>query len=117
MLGYMAENVLSGDCDVVQANELSTLAAQGWTVLDVRTPDEYANGCIPGSINAPLDELRELQQSLGNGPFVVCCQVGQRGHTATQLLHELGVAARNLDGGYLTWQATMTAARPRHLVG
>jgi rhodanese-related sulfurtransferase len=108
--------VLNGDCDVVAADEVSTLAAQGWKVLDVRTPGEYANGCIPGSVNAPLDELREMLPSLGNGPFVVCCQVGQRGHTATQLLHELGVGARNLDGGYLTWRATMAAARHPHLV-
>jgi len=117
MLGYMAENVLNGDCDVVAADEVAALRAQGWTVLDVRTPGEYASGSIPDSVNAPLDELREMVSRLGNGPFVVCCQVGQRGHTATQLLHELGVTARNLDGGYLTWRATMTAARHPQPVG
>jgi rhodanese-related sulfurtransferase len=35
--------------------------------------------------------------------------VGQRGHTATALLHELGFEARNLDGGYQTWSASMRA--------
>jgi rhodanese-related sulfurtransferase len=49
---------------------------------------------------------------LGGGPFVVCCEVGQRGHTATALLHELGYEARNLDGGYRTWRAA-DAARSR----
>ena len=114
MLGYMAENVLGGDCDVVEPAELPALAEQGWTVVDVRTPGEHANGCIPGSVNAPLDSLREMLRSLGNGPFVVYCQVGQRGHTATQLLHEHGVNARNLDGGYLTWRDAMAAARGMH---
>ena len=52
-----------------------------------------------GSINAPLDTLRGRIGDVGPGPFVVYCQVGQRGHTATMLLHELGVQARNLDGG------------------
>ena len=43
------------------------------------------------------------------GPFVVYCEVGQRGHTATSLLHELGIEARNLDGGYRTWVAADAA--------
>ena len=117
MLGYMAENLMSGECDVVEAYELAGLMAQGWTLLDVRTQDEYRRGAIPGSINAPLDTLREHLAMLGRGPYVVYCEVGQRGHTATMLLHELGLSARNLDGGYRTWQAADAAAAgdPRRL--
>ncbi len=110
MLGYMAENLMSGECDVVEAAELPGLVGQGWTLLDVRTKDEHARGSIPGSVNAPLDALRQELGSLGPGPFVVFCEVGQRGHTATMLLHELGLAARNLDGGYQTWCAADAAA-------
>ena len=40
---------------------------------------------------------------------MVYCEVGQRGHTATSLLHELGMRARNLDGGYRTWLAADAA--------
>ena len=54
--------------------------------------------------------LRGVLPELGPGPFVVCCQVGQRGHTATALLQELGITARNLDGGYLSWKAQQAAA-------
>jgi len=109
MLGYMAENILSGECDVIEPDELPSLIADGWTVLDVRTPAEYAAGAIPGCVNAPLDALRGRFDSLGPGPFAVYCQVGQRGHTATEYLHEMGVVARNLDGGYLTWRAAEAA--------
>ena len=109
MLGYMAENVLSGECDVIQPAELADVVASGWTLLDVRTPAECARGTIPGSVVAPLDTLREDLPSLGPGPFAVCCQAGQRGHTATELLHELGYRARNLDGGYATWLAAEAA--------
>ena len=109
MLGYMAENILSGECDVIEPDELPSLIADGWTVLDVRTPVEHAAGAIPGSVNAPLDALRDRIDSLGPGPFAVFCQVGQRGHTATEYLHEMGVVARNLDGGYLTWRAAEAA--------
>ena len=105
MLGYMAENLISGDCDVVEPAELPELMAAGWTLVDVRTTAEHERGAIPGSVNVPLDALRSDLAGLGSGPFVIYCQVGQRGHTAVSLLHELGVPARNLDGGYLTWRA------------
>jgi NADPH-dependent 2,4-dienoyl-CoA reductase/sulfur reductase-like enzyme/rhodanese-related sulfurtransferase len=108
MLGYMAENVRSGACDVVSFDELPHLLGTGWTLLDVRSPEEHAAGAIPGSRNLPIDRLRE-DIADSTGPFVVYCEVGQRGHTATTLLHELGLDARNLDGGYRTWTASQAA--------
>ena len=109
LLGYMAENVLSGDCDIVGPQELGELVDKGWPVIDVRTAEEHAAGAIDGSINLPIDSLRDNLASLGHGPVVVYCQVGQRGHTATALMQELGIVARNLDGGYQTWLAWMRA--------
>ncbi len=108
MLGYMAENVRSGACDTVSHEELPKLLSEGWTLLDVRSSAEHARGAIPGSGNVPLDRLREDLDG-ADGPFVVYCEVGQRGHTATTLLHELGLEARNLDGGYRTWLASEAA--------
>ncbi len=105
LLGYMAENVLSGQCDIVEPQELGQLVEKGWPVIDVRTPEEHAAGAIEGSVNLPIDSLRDSLASLGHGPVVVYCQVGQRGHTATALMQELGIRARNLDGGYQTWLA------------
>ena len=105
LLGYMAGNVLSGDCNVVDPHEIDSLVEQGWVLLDVRTRAEHAAGAITGSVNAPVDSLRDHLDELGKGPFLVYCEVGQRGHTATALLHELGIEARNLDGGYQTWSA------------
>jgi NADPH-dependent 2,4-dienoyl-CoA reductase/sulfur reductase-like enzyme/rhodanese-related sulfurtransferase len=105
MLGYMAENVLSGDCDIVDPNELAALVKQGWMLIDVRTAEEHAAGAIPGSINVPIDSLRDHLDTLSTAPVIVYCEVGQRGHTATALMHELGITARNLDGGYQTWTA------------
>jgi rhodanese-related sulfurtransferase len=108
MLGYMAENIRTGACDVVEYDELEALIAAGWTLVDVRTNEEHGHGAIPGSVNLPLDQLREELDG-ATGPFVVYCEVGQRGHTATSLLHELGIEARNLDGGYRTWLAADAA--------
>ena len=90
-----------------------SLSTEGWQVIDVRTAKEHAAGAIPGSVNIPVDTLREHLGTLGARTFVVYCEVGQRGHTATALLHELGVKARNLDGGYRTWSASMRAVARR----
>jgi NADPH-dependent 2,4-dienoyl-CoA reductase/sulfur reductase-like enzyme/rhodanese-related sulfurtransferase len=109
LLGYMAENVLNGDCDVVGADEVDALVDQGWTVLDVRTAEEHEAGAIPGSINIPVDSLRDHLDELGHAPLLVYCEFGQRGHTATALLRELALRARNLDGGYQTWSAATRA--------
>jgi rhodanese-related sulfurtransferase len=57
----------------------------------------------------PIGSLRDHLEALGKGPVIVYCEVGQRGHTATALLHELGITARNLDGGYMTWSAFVRA--------
>ncbi len=117
LLGYMAENVLSGDCDVVEPAELDDLVRQGWKLVDVRTAEESAAGSIPGSLNVPIDSLREHLDAFRDGEFVVYCEVGQRGHTAAALLHELGITARNLDGGYQTWTASMRAQTQEERAG
>jgi len=108
MLGYMAENVRTGACEVVEYEELASLVDAGWELVDVRSNQEHARRAIPGSVSLPLDQLRD-EINGARGPFVVYCEVGQRGHTATSLLHELGIRARNLDGGYRTWEAADAA--------
>jgi rhodanese-related sulfurtransferase len=109
LLGYMAENVMSGVCETAQPVEVATLEAAGWSVVDVRSEAEHGAGAIAGSSNVPVDRLRERLGEIGEGPVLVYCEVGQRGHTAASLLTELGIPARNLDGGYQTWMAARRA--------
>ena len=98
MLGYVAENQISELVETLQWNQ-----TQGHNLLDVRSKSEFAAGSIPGAINIPVDELRERINEVPTRDVLVLCQVGQRGHTATLLLNELGISAKNLDGGYRTW--------------
>lgn len=109
LLGYMAENVLSGACDVVSPDEVEALVDHGWKLVDVRSTAEHECGAIPGSTNIPIDELRDHLDEIGVGPVLVYCEVGQRGHVATALLQELGIRSRNLDGGFKTWNADRRA--------
>ena len=103
MLGYIAENMMSGLLKTAQWNQIQELRNVGYQLIDVRTPSEYSKGTIPGAINIPVDEIRDRVSEINKEPILVNCQVGQRGHTATMLLKELGFDATNLDGGYLTY--------------
>ena len=103
MLGYMAENVISGLIETAQWNQVEEFRSKGYELIDVRTEAEFDRGTIPGAINIPVDSIRERKSELTNKNLLVTCQVGQRGHTASLLLKELGFNAVNLDGGYLLW--------------
>ena len=103
MLGYMAENVISGLIETAQWNQIEEFRSKGYELIDVRTEAEFDRGTIPGAISMPVDSIRERKSKITNKNLLVTCQVGQRGHTASLLLKELGFNAVNLDGGYLLW--------------
>ena len=103
MLGYIAENLLSGLLQSAQWHEISSFEDQGFQLIDVRSANEYERGYIPGSINIPVDEIRERFGEINGRDLLVSCEVGQRGYTASLLLKELGFNAVNLDGGFSTW--------------
>jgi NADPH-dependent 2,4-dienoyl-CoA reductase/sulfur reductase-like enzyme/rhodanese-related sulfurtransferase len=111
MLGYIAENMISGLIESSQWNQIDDYVARGYQLIDVRTAGEYGRGNIPGAINIPVDEIRERKSEIANHDLLVNCQVGQRGHTASLLLKELGFNAVNLDGGYLTWSNSPAATK------
>lgn len=109
MLGYIAENIISGLIKTAQWNEIDDFTSLGYELIDVRSAGEFARGQIPGAINISVDELRERGSELTSRNLLVHCQVGQRGHTAALLLKELGFNPVNLDGGYLTWSNSPAA--------
>ena len=113
MLGYIAENVMSGLVETAQWNEIEDFTSRGFALIDVRTSGEFARGHIPGAINISVDEIRERKSEIASKNLLVNCQVGQRGHTASLLLKELGFNAVNLDGGYLTWINSPAAFNPQ----
>jgi rhodanese-related sulfurtransferase len=103
--GYVGNNVYTGNTPTLQWHELETAMAAGAILVDVRTVEENATASIAGSINIPVDELRDHASTLQGKDVIVHCAVGQRGHTATQFLKGNGIQVRNLDGGFVTWRA------------
>jgi rhodanese-related sulfurtransferase len=76
----------------IKAVDYAQLIKQGATILDVRTPGEYASGHIKGSVNISVDRL---SQNLGklkdkNKPVITCCASGMRSATAKSILKSNG---------------------------
>ena len=107
--GYVGNNIFTGKTESVQYGDLADKMAAGALLVDVRSESENAAGHIPGSVLIPVDTLRENLDQLEGKEVIVHCAVGQRGHTAVQLLKGHGINAKNLDGGYTTWSQGMDA--------
>ena len=105
--GYVGNNVLLGKTPNIQWYELEQAQDAGAIVVDVRTEGEYQSGNIPQARLIPVDNLREHINELMGKDVIVHCAVGQRGHTAVQILRSHGIKVRNLDGGYTTWRSGM----------
>ena len=103
--GYVGNNVFGGMTPTLQWHELETARASGAQVIDVRSPQEHGHAHIPGTLSIPVEKLRDRLTEVQLEDVVVYCQVGQRGHIATQILKAAGANVRNLDGGFVTWSA------------
>ena len=78
-------------------------------ILDVRTPEEVAEGFIPNSTNIDiylgqefLDKIEELDKSKN---FYVYCRSGNRSGQACAIMNSIGIEnAYNLEGGFMNWE-------------
>lgn len=105
--GYVAGNILSGAMNPLYWRELRDVNPNDVTILDVRTADEHSLNFIEGSVNIPLDELREhLDELPKDKPIYTYCAVGLRGYLAARILMQHGFKdVKNLIGGYKTYTA------------
>jgi rhodanese-related sulfurtransferase/DNA-binding transcriptional ArsR family regulator len=100
----------------VQANELLDRARHGLvTVIDVRPPEEYAQGHIAGALNIPLDRLtRRLEELPRDREIVAYC----RGpwcvlsYEAVARLRKAGIEARRLENGLPEWRRAGLPVEP-----
>lgn len=77
-------------------------------VIDIRSENEWRSGHIEGSVNIPLNHLRERTAELpANAPFAVHCEGGYRSAIAVSLLEQAGFEnAMDLVGGFKAWRAS-----------
>ena len=107
MAGFMAENIESGKVRQFHYEDLARLHDDpGATLLDTRSPGEYAVGHAEGFVNIPLDDLRERLGELDPARTVyVMCQSGLRSYLACRILSQHGFDCRNFSGGYRLYRA------------
>lgn len=73
----------------------------GAVLLDVRTPDEYRQGHIPGSKNVPLQSISKVAGMIDNNstPIFVHCLSGARSRQAAAILKQMGyINVKNIGG-------------------
>lgn len=85
-------------------DDLAAALERGETVIDVREPDEYAAGHVPGVLSVPMGRLpgrvAELDRSR---PVLVVCASGNRSSAMADVLVAQGLNARSVVGGTSAW--------------
>lgn len=73
------------------------LLDNGAVLIDVRTPEEFAQGHAKGSKNIPLNTIASKSKKIADlkKPIVLCCRSGMRSGQATAMLKRNGIEAYN----------------------
>lgn len=84
------------------ATDFKQMLADGATILDVRTPDEYRTGHIKGSVNIPLQQLTagSVAGIKKDKPVITCCASGMRSASAKNILVSAGFTQVHNGGGW-----------------
>ncbi len=91
----------------VTVSELKKAMDEGAVVVDVREPEEYTAGHVPGAVLMPLATVPLRHAELPHGRTVyLVCQTGGRSFTAATWLAQQGYDVRNVSGGTSDWLAS-----------
>ncbi len=93
--------------ETITAKELKANSGK-YFLVDVREPDEFAEGNIPGAKNIPLTVLLSgiaLDELPKDKEIVLNCRSGRRSSYAQEFLKQKGFKAINLEGGFEAYQA------------
>lgn len=107
--GYVISNLLEGAVRQFHWYDLPRLLRQENSFfIDVRTPEENAAGCISGSINIPVDTLRDrLAEIPKEKEIFLICQSALRSYIACKILTAHGYRCSHLSGGYRFYKSAM----------
>lgn len=93
----------------VSSAEAQRLIKTGIRVVDVRQPEEYVTGHLPGAQLVPLGTVLQASKKWNkNKPLLLVCRSGHRSRMAAEILIKEGfTAVYNLDGGMLAWSGAL----------
>jgi len=91
--------------------DLKKMIDNGAVILDVRTPQEFAEGALKGAVNIPvqvlagqIDAVKSLNKN--NETVIVYCKSGGRAGTAESILNQNNIKSINI-GGYSSWASSL----------
>jgi phage shock protein E len=85
--------------------DYAALVKQGAVILDVRSPAEYKQGHIKGSVNTPLNDLsRHIMKLKKEATIITCCASGMRSASAKSILKSNGFTQVHNGGGWSSLQ-------------
>ncbi|MBI2377563.1 MAG: rhodanese-like domain-containing protein [Deltaproteobacteria bacterium] len=89
----------------ISGPEARKIVEGGGTLVDVRSPSEFASGHLPGARNIPVDELDKRVDELGakETPVVVYCRSGARSAQAASILARAGFTSVSNLGAMSRW--------------
>ena len=90
----------------IDPEEVRVLLREGKEIhlIDVREPDEFSGGHIPGAVNLPLNEVpTRLDELSRDQEYIIVCHSGIRSAKAATCLDEQGFQTRNMSGGMKHW--------------
>jgi hydroxyacylglutathione hydrolase len=89
----------------VSIDAVNQRAGNGQVILDVRAPDEWDRGHIPGAVHLPLGSLQSRLDEVPAGVHIaVHCQGGSRSAIAASILQKNGFEVSNITGGFAEWE-------------
>ena len=111
--GFVASNILKGDMESVNWDELEQYHVEGPVLIDMRSkPELRMLGTIEGAQHIYVDDLREALPELDRDKvYFPFCAAGVRSYIGYRILVQNGFKAKNLSGGFITYTSTKDKAQ------
>ena len=113
LLAIMAVSILalaacsndSASYETIDIDEVEAKMSEGFVVLDVREPAEFAEGHIPSAQNKPLSVLQQddFSELSKEEQYIIICRSGNRSQTASEILANAGYEVVNVSAGMSSW--------------
>ena len=95
--------------EVLEKPKYQALVEKGYIIIDVRTPEEYAEGHIQGALNINVKSesfVTEIENLSKSDTLLVYCRSGRRSLYAAQVMVSFGFQKiYDLEGGFLNWES------------
>lgn len=95
--------MMSGQVPEVGVEALAQAWRRGVRLIDVRSPEGFAQGHVPGAVNVPLEEVLASPQRFAGEELHVICLSGGRSLQATEAVNAAGARAVSVTGGTSAW--------------